>query len=88
MVSGVADVAFLHGTLYAILAGAGCSHGLAGMNNGVIRVDSNGNWTMIANLSSYQKSHPVANPEPDDFEPDGTWYSMIAKDGLLFAVET
>jgi hypothetical protein len=43
---------------------------------------------MIANLSSYQKSHPVANPEPDDFEPDGTWYSMIAKDGLLFAVET
>ena len=87
LVSGVADVAFLHGTLYAILAGAGCSHGLAGMNNGVIRVDSNGNWTMIANLSSYQKSHPVANPEPDDFEPDGTWYSMIAKDGLLFAVE-
>jgi len=88
LVSGVADVAFLHGTLYAILAGAGCSHGLAGTNNGVIRVDSNGNWTMIANLSSYQKSNPVANPEPDDFEPDGTWYSMIAKDGLLFAVET
>ena len=87
LVSGVADVAFLDGKLYAILAGAGCSHGLAGTNNGVIRVDSNGNSTMIANLSAYQKTHPVANPEPDDFEPDGTWYSMIAKDGLLFAVE-
>ena len=87
LVSGVADVAFLHGELYAILAGAGCSHGLTGTNNGVIRVDSNGNWTMIANLSDYQKANPVANPQPDDFEPDGTWYSMIAKDGLLFAVE-
>src|SRR5215469_1097561 len=87
LVSGVADVAFLHGELYAILAGAGCSHGLTGTNNGVIRVDSNGNWTMISNLSDYQKANPVANPQPDDFEPDGTWYSMIAKDGLLFAVE-
>ncbi|HET8827405.1 MAG TPA: ScyD/ScyE family protein [Terriglobales bacterium] len=87
LVSGVADVAFLNGKLYAILAGAGCSHGLAGTNNGVIRVDSAGSWTMVANLSAYQKSHPVANPEPDDFEPDGTWYSMIANDGLLFAVE-
>jgi hypothetical protein len=87
LVSGVADVAFLDGKLYAILAGAGCSHGLAGTNNGVIRVDSDGNWTLVANLSAYQKAHPVANPEPDDFEPDGTWYSMIDKDGLLFAVE-
>ena len=32
-------------------------------------------------------THPVANPEPDDFEPDGTWYSMIAVDGNLYAVE-
>jgi sugar lactone lactonase YvrE len=32
-------------------------------------------------------NHPVANPEPDDFEPDGTWYGMIAVDGDLYAVE-
>jgi len=87
LVSGVADVAFLDGKLYALLAGAGCSHGLAETNNGVIRVDSENNWTMIANLSAYQKSHPVANPEPDDFEPDGTWWGLVAEDGLLFAVE-
>lgn len=87
LVSGVADVAFLDGQLYALLAGAGCSHGLAGTNNGVIRIDSENSWTMIANLSAYQKSHPVANPEPDDFEPDGTWWSLVAEDGLLFAVE-
>ncbi len=40
-----------------------------------------------ANLSAYQRAHPVANPEPDDFEPDGTWYSMIALRGDLYAVE-
>jgi hypothetical protein len=87
LVSGVADVAFIEGKLYALLAGAGCSHGLAGTNNGVIRVDSSGNWTLIANLSDFQKAHPVANPEPDDFEPDGTWYSMLAAHHELFAVE-
>ena len=87
LVSGVADVAFIDGKLYAVLAGAGCSHGLAGTNNGVIRVDSEDHWSLIANLSAYQKSHPVANPEPDDFEPDGTWWGLVAEDGLLFAVE-
>lgn len=87
LASGVADIAFIHGTLYAILAGAGCSHGLAGTNNAVLRIHSDGSWSEVANLSAYQKSHPVANPEPDDFEPDGTWYSMIAVDDLLFAIE-
>src|SRR5262249_50339696 len=46
-----------------------------------------GTWTMIANLSAFQMAHPVANPEPDDFEPDGTWYSMIEVRGDLYAVE-
>jgi hypothetical protein len=87
LVSGVADLAFIHGKLYAILSGAGCSHGLQGTDNGVIRVHSNGTWSMIANLSDFQKSHPVANPEPDDFEPDGTWYGMTAVDSILYAVE-
>ena len=87
LVSGVADVAFLGDKLYAILAGAGCSHGLVGTNNGVLRVHEDGTTTMIANLSAFLKSHPVANPEPDDFEPDGTWYSMIAVHGVLYAIE-
>jgi hypothetical protein len=87
LISGVADVAFLHGRLYALLAGAGCSHGLAGTSNGVIRVDHDGGWTQIADLSAFQQDHPVANPEPDDFEPDGTWYGMVAADGVLYAVE-
>jgi hypothetical protein len=86
-VSGVADLAFVGNTLYAITAGAGCSHGLAGTDNGVLRVNGDGSTTMIADLSVYQKGHPVKNPQPDDFEPDGTWYSMIAVNGVLYAVE-
>jgi hypothetical protein len=87
LTSSVADVAFIHGVLYAVTAGAGCSHGLAGTNNAVVRVNSDGSRTQIANLSSFVKNHPVANPNPGDFEPDGTWYGMIAVDDLLFAVE-
>jgi len=87
LISGVADVAFIGDTLYAILSGAGCSHGLAGTDNAVLRVNPNGTTTMVADLSAFQKAHPVKNPEPDDFEPDGTWYSMVAVRGALFAVE-
>ena len=32
-------------------------------------------------------AHHVANPEPDDFEPDGTWHSMENINGSLYAVE-
>src|SRR6476660_3435095 len=87
LISGVADVAFIGNNLYAVLAGAGCSHGVPSVPNGVIRVNANSSWSLIANLSFFQKNHPVANPEPDDFEPDGTWYSMVAVGGDLYAVE-
>jgi len=87
LVSGVGDVAFIDGTLYALISGAGCSHGLAGTNNGIIRVNPDGSWTQIADLSTFQKKHPTANPEPDDFEPDGTWYGMVNANGVLYAVE-
>jgi len=87
LVSGIADVAFMGDTLYAITAGAGCSHGLAGTDNAVLRISANGRATMVADLSAFQKAHPVANPQPDDFEPDGTWYSMIAVRGSFYALE-
>ncbi|HXI90930.1 MAG TPA: ScyD/ScyE family protein, partial [Blastocatellia bacterium] len=87
LVSGVADVAFINNTLYALFAGAGCSHGVPSVPNGVIRVNSDGTWDLIANLSEFQMANPVQNPEPDDFEPDGTWYSMVAVRGNLYAVE-
>jgi hypothetical protein len=87
LVSSVADLAFIDGTLYAVLSGAGCSHGLVGTNNGVIRVNSDGSWTQIADLSTFQKKHPTKTHQPDDFEPDGTWYGMTVANGVLYAVE-
>lgn len=87
LVSGVGDVEFIGNTLYALLAGAGCSHGVEGVSNAVVRVGRNGSWSTVANLSYFQMTHPVRNPEPDDFEPDGTWYSMVHVGDDLFAVE-
>jgi hypothetical protein len=86
-VSGVSGVAFLGGQLYGLEAGAGCSHGLQGTDNTVFRVNGDGTTTTVANLSEFIKAHPVANPDLDDFEPDGTWYSMVAVHGALYATE-
>ena len=87
LVSGVADIAFLNGSLYALVGGGGCSHGVPHSTNGIYRVSSNGITHLVADLSAYQKTHPTAVIEPDDFEPDGTWYSMIAYGGAFYAVE-
>ena len=87
LISGVADVAFIDYTLYAVFAGAGCSHGIANIPNGVIRVNRDASWRLVANLSAFQQANPVANPEPDDFEPDGTWYNMVAVGNDLYAIE-
>src|SRR3954451_1198177 len=88
LVSGVSSVAFIGHDLYGLLAGAGCSHGVPHVPNGVIRVKPNGTWKLVANLSAFQKAHPVANPDEDDFEPDGTWYSMIALNGALYPMDS
>jgi hypothetical protein len=79
LVSGVADVAFKGATLYALVSGGGCSHGLAGTANEVIRVGADDHSaSRVANLSAFIKAHPVANPNPGDFEPDGTWFSLLS----------
>jgi hypothetical protein len=86
-VSGVADVAFLRGALYGIEAGAGCSHGLLGTVNTIFRVNADGSTTQTADLSAFLMAHAVANPDPTDFEPDGTWYSMDSVGDRFYAVE-
>lgn len=86
-VSGVADVAFINNQLYALLSGAGCSHGVPSVPNGVVKVAPDGSWTMVANISSFMQANPVLHPEEDDFEPDGSPYSMAAVRGDLYVVE-
>jgi hypothetical protein len=85
---GVADVAFLDGTLYALVAGGGCSHGNPNSPSGIARVDrATGQWTLIANIGAFVQAHPTKYESGDDFEPDGSLYSLIAVDGKLFTVE-
>lgn len=100
LVSGVADVKFIGNALYALEAGAGPSHGLAGTTNGIYRITPAqdgrpGSAQLVADLSAFQRAHPTVSPAGapasaatlPDFEPDGTWYSMVAVRGTLYAVE-
>jgi len=90
LVSGVADMAFVGNTMYAVLAGAGCSHGVPDIPNAVIRVNTDRSWTQVADLGAYLRAHPVADPTDEvtgDYEPDGTFYSLIAVRGDLYTVE-
>ncbi|MDP9052644.1 MAG: ScyD/ScyE family protein [Acidobacteriota bacterium] len=85
---GVADVAFLEGKLYAVLAGAGCSHGNAWVPNAIVKVNTNtGDWKILANLSHFLMKHPAKYTKASDFEPDGTFYSLIAHGERLYTVE-
>jgi hypothetical protein len=88
LISGVADIAFVGNRLYALIAGAGCSHGLINTVNGVVQVDpASGASTPVADLSTFIASHPVANPSPDDFEPDGVFWSLVSLGDRLYTVE-
>jgi hypothetical protein len=84
---GVSDVEFVGKTLYALLV-AGCSHGSSDFPSSVIKVNQeDGTWSVVADLSSYFDNNKVAAPEADDFEPDGTPYSMINVRGDLYVIE-
>jgi len=87
-IQGVADLAFVDGNLYALLAGGGCSHGNADTPNSILSVNlQDGSWKSIANLSKFIQTHMVKYPNADDFEPDGTFYSMVPFNNRLYAVE-
>lgn len=83
---GVADVAFIGHQLYALLGGAGCSHGVPSVPNGIVKVASNGSWTLHANLSDFLLNNPGAS-DHTDLEPEGVWYSMVPVGNRLFALE-
>jgi len=81
-------VVFLDGDLYALVAGGGCSHGNPKSPSGIAKVDlKTGSWHLIADIGAWLKTHPAKYESADDFEPDGTLYSLIAHDGELLTVE-
>jgi sugar lactone lactonase YvrE len=85
---GASDVVFLGDNLYVLVAGGGCSHGNPDAPAGIVRAKvRQGTWDYIADLSTYLRENPVANPNPGDFEPDGTFFSMVVHKGHFYAVE-
>jgi hypothetical protein len=85
---GVADVAFIGNTLYALVAGGGCSHGNPDISTGIAQVNRNtGQWNLIADVGAFLKTHPAKYESAADFEPEGTLYSLIVVDGVLYTVE-
>jgi hypothetical protein len=86
-VVGAAAIAFIEDQRYVLLQGAGCSHGHPETPNGIVRVNQDGTWALVADLSAFWQENAFASPESDDFEPDGDPYSMISVDGDLYVVE-
>ena len=85
---GVADVTFLNGQLYALIAGGGCSHGNPVLPNGLVQVDlKRGSWAYIDDLSLALAEHPPAYNTYNDFEPDGVPMSLATEQGALFVAE-
>ena len=86
-IQGTADVAFIGNTLYGLMAGAGCSHAVPDVPNNIFKVDGNSKWNIVADYSAFLMANPVKNPNPGDFEPDGTAYSMVSVNGKLYVIE-
>ncbi len=84
---GLADVAFVGSKIYGLVV-AGCTHGNIEVPTSVVKLDpSNNSWSVIADISTYLHNNPTAVIEPNDFEPDGSPYSMISVRGDLYVVE-
>jgi hypothetical protein len=85
---GVADLQFMNGTLYALIAGGGCSHGNSMFAAGVVSVNtSTGAFRYVGDISAFMHANPVQYTNTDDFEPDGTAYSMVSVNNALHVIE-
>lgn len=79
---GVADLAVIDGTLYALVTGGGTAHGNPDQPNGVYRIEADGAAALVANLTAWSQEHPVAHPPQADFDPAGSFFDMVvAPDG-------
>lgn len=86
-VIGVGDVAFLDGRLYAAVDGGGAVHGNPDQPAGLYRIDEDGAFEVVADLSAWMRANRVAEPPPADDDPDGEVYQLLpAADGSAFWV--
>ena len=89
---GVTDLAWINGIMYALIEGGGCTRGLPDDPAGIVRINPDGSYTYIADISAFIRANPVANEPPcgpfGDCEPDGVPHSMIVHGDKLLVVET
>lgn len=89
---GVSDLAWIDGTMYALIEGGGCTRGLPNDPAGVVRINDDGSYTYVADITAFVRANPVAS-EPEcgpfaDCEPDGVPHSMMVHGDRLLIVET
>lgn len=87
-VAGVSDVAILGGQLYATVDGGGTVHGNPDHPVGLYRINADGSWEVVADLSAWLRANRVAEPPPPpDDDPDGeVWQLLPTADGSAFWV--
>jgi hypothetical protein len=90
---GPTDVAFIGRTLYVLIEMGGCSHALPDDLPAILRINSDGSTTNVANLNAWHAANPPhfikdTNPATTDQEPGGVFHSMIALGKYLYVVET
>ena len=82
--TGVADVAYLDGQLYALLSGGDTDR--ANTPNGLYRLDGVGGAELVADISAFIREHPVAE-KPRDYDTDGQPYAMLAMGDAFWVTE-
>jgi hypothetical protein len=83
----MADVAFIGNTVYGLIGGAGCSHGVPDIPNGLIKANADGSWKLVANYSQFILAHPGVNYDAADYTPDGNPWSMVNVGNKFYIVE-
>lgn len=83
-IAGIADVATLNGTLYALLAGGNIDND--GMPNGIYEIAGRNDARLIANISEFIRVNPVAD-KPGDYDTDGQPYAMLPDGDGFFITE-
>ena len=89
-VIGVSDVAILDGELYATVDGGGTVHGNPDQPAGLYRINADGTYAVVADLSAWMRANPVAEPPPGDNDPDGEVWRLLptADESAFWVVET
>ena len=83
-------MAFLDGRLYATVDGGGAVHGNPDQPAGLYRINEDGTYAVVADLSAWMRANPVAEPPPADNDPDGEVWSLLptADESAFWVVET